>query len=239
VVLLQADKLAAAIARNQAHHLGISALLRRLLARRERGGARWVSQPIDRSVDHVLDIFHLLFDHVGDVAGKVGIEIGPGDNLGVAYCFLKDDVNGLFEEARLDEEVDFIYSNDVMEHVADVDAVFRAAHRLLRPGGVFLNNIDLAGHNAFSNQDRPLDFLTCPDPLWSLMFSHIVTTNRVRFSGFLAAATGAGFRIKEVIPLAKADPAYLRAVRPHLLPRYQALADDDLEMLQCLLVVQK
>jgi hypothetical protein len=71
------------------------------------------------------------------------------------------------------------------------------------------------------------------------MFSHIMTTNRVRYSELLAAAEHAGFQIKRVVKLAVADPAYVRAVLPHLLPRYRELPEEDLSVLQCILVAQK
>jgi SAM-dependent methyltransferase len=144
-----------------------------------------------------------------------------------------------FEELTLDEPLDFICSNDVMEHVADPAAVFRSALRVLRPGGLFVNNIDLCGHNVFAKTDRPLDFLTCGDHLWDLMFSHVMTTNRVRFSEFVRAAEDAGFKTAHVEVVLQADPAYLASVKPHLLPRYRDLPDDDLSVLQFVLVNQR
>jgi SAM-dependent methyltransferase len=304
MIHLHPTKIATAILRNQTHRLKIAQVLNKALDRRERGGTTWLSRPVDQATDHVLDIFNSVRKYTGDLHGKIGLEIGPGDNLGVAYSFLKlgcakmfaverfdsikldskamvlllqnidarleasegasvdsetradrvlrsDDgsywldparlvlSNTLFEETCAAEELDFVYSNDVMEHVADPAAVFRAAYRVLKPGGLFINNIDLAGHNAFSNKARPLDFLTCSDWLWELMFSHIATTNRVRFSELVAAASSAGFRVNEIDTLVRAEPGYLGSLRSDMLPRYRALSDEDLSVVQCMMVVQK
>src|SRR2546427_5620170 len=54
---------------------------------------------------------------------------------------------------------------------------------------------------------------------WRLMFSDVVTTNRVRFSEFVAAVKEAGMEVKGLKVVRRADPAYLAEVRPHLLPR--------------------
>ena len=143
---------------------------------------------------------------------------------------------GLFEKRGLPEPVDFIYSNDVMEHVDDPATIFRCAFNALKPNGKFVNNIDLAGHNAFSNAAQPLDFLTCPDWLWSLMFSHVVTTNRVRYSEFLRCATAAGFEVAKEDVLVRAAPDYLRQVRPDFIERYRKLMDEDLGVIQSRLV---
>jgi SAM-dependent methyltransferase len=294
--------IATTVLRNQAHGLKITWGLNKIFDRPERGGDTWSRKTIETAAEHVLEIFNLMRKYTGDPRGQVGLEIGPGDNVGVAYCFLKmgcskmvaverfDSVrldakaeallrhiderleaenvgvdpetradrvlrneggtyaldpdrlvlsNGHFEQLRLDDQVDFIYSNDVMEHVAAPEAAFRAAHRLLKPGGLFINNIDLAGHNAFAKKARPLDFLSCPDWLWKLMFSHMETTNRVRFSEFVGAATAAGFRVKGIDAMVKAEPGYLDSLRPHLLPRYQALPNEDLSMVQCVLIAEK
>jgi SAM-dependent methyltransferase len=148
-------------------------------------------------------------------------------------------IRSQIEETEVPEEVDFAYSNDVFEHVLDAPATMRAVFRSLRPGGRFVNSIDLRGHNAFNNAQRPLDFLTCPDGLWRLMFSHIVTTNRVRAHDFVEMAKKAGFNVLKYEALATADEKYLKEIRPHLLPRYQELRDDDLRVLQLLLVLER
>lgn len=295
MVLLRADKIARQIAVNQLQRVGPLMWLKRRIGRHRGGNAHGhISE--DLALAGNREIFTTILPFAGDLAGKAALEIGPGDNVGVAYAFLRSGCTKViaveristieideraarilrridrliendgptfdqiarragsryvldparfeirkeaFESLDFDAPLDVIYSNDVMEHVDDLATVFRTAHRRLAPGGLFINSVDLAGHNCFHDPKRPLDFLTCDEALWSTMFSNVVTTNRVRYSELVGAAKGAGFRVKQVEVLRRADPTYLAEVRPHLLPRFQALPDDDLSIVQCVVVAEK
>lgn len=252
MIQLPLRRMVVAILRNQAH---------RLLGGIRRGGHRTAAWSADERRAHGERIHEALAPFVGDVSGQTGLEIGPGDNLEVCRRFLgagstrmlaveryarppDDDgrvavLRAPIEQMALHEEVDFAYSNDVFEHVANVPSAMRAIYAALKPGGRLVCSIDLRGHNVFNLPQQPLDFLTCPDWLWQFMFSHLATTNRVRPHAFLEAATAAGFEVKQAVALARADPGYVARVRPHLLARYQPLSDDELSILQYLLVLQR
>jgi hypothetical protein len=119
-----------------------------------------------------------------------------------------------------------------MEHV-DPRSVFLHARKILKPGGDFLHAVDFTGHGCFHNPQRPLDFLTCPDWLWTLLFSAKETTNRVRLSDLLRLAQDTGFDVVNNQVVRRAKPEYLASVRPHLLPRYRSLRDEDLGVMHC------
>jgi len=269
---LKAHRFATALAENAAKQVGITALIKRAIGRRDSGGIRWNDRPIDQNLQHILAGADIVTRHV-DVGGKVGIEIGPGDNLGTAYRLLAvgaakmyavekfasvadewnrklfahlgdadtshlQHVRALFEDLNPADPVDFIYSLDVLEHVDPVP-VFRHAFRLLKPGGDFVHAVDFTGHNCFHDPKRPLDFLTCPDWMWKVLFSAMETTNRIRWSQLLRLASHSGFEIVRAHVVRRADAAYLASIRPHLLPRYQQLSDDDLSVMQCELHLRK
>ena len=294
MIRLPVPTIFSAVARNLSKRLGVTAWVHQVRGGMDRGGQNWSNRSVASHAAHVVEIFRDMRAAIGDVNGLTGAELGPGDDVAVAYCFLKAGAKkmytverfasvklderaialfravdlllegldgaqadsiatlhrgqvvldpallehrvGQFEACGLPEPVDFIYSNDVMEHVDDPAKIFRCAFDALRPSGVFVNNIDLAGHNAFSNASQPLDFLTCPDWLWTLMFSHVVTTNRVRYGEFLRCARAAGFHVAKEDVLVRADPAYLSRVRPALLDRYGSLTEDDLGVIQSRLV---
>ena len=254
MLLLGMKAAAFAVLRNFAH---------RLLRGPTRGGHRSADWDAAARRRHAERIYDTVAPHLETRDGRdvVGLEVGPGDTLGVcSLCLERGMASRMYaverfahpasapgvtvvtdevERIRLPEPVDFALSNDVFEHVRDVPAAFRSVYAALRPGGRFVSSIDLRGHNAFKNPARPLDFLTCPDWLWRAMFSHVVTTNRVRRSGLASAARAAGFEVMEDRALAVTRPEYLRENRQHMLPRYRSLPDDDLSCLQLLLVLRR
>lgn len=252
MVLLKKRKIVAAVLRNQAHRLIGGAL---------RGGHCTSAWPEAERRTHAEEIWATLSPYLGPVHGQTGLEVGPGDNLSVCvHCIERGATRmyaveqyagmrstssklqlilGKIEDTRLAEPVDFAYSNDVFEHVLDVPGAMRAIYAALKPGGRFVNSIDLRGHNAFGTEGRPLDFLTCPDWLYDLMGSHIVTSNRLRAQDFERAARSVGFEIEVSRALAVADATYLREARLQMLPRYRSLGEKELETLQLLLVLRK
>lgn len=252
--MLQLNFLSAvtSVVRNQLH---------RALGGALRGGHRTSTWTEQQRRNHAANISSVLFPHLGSLIGRTGLEVGPGDNLDVCKLCLSagakkmyaveryskptsDDarlsvINSHIESIQLPEPVDFAYSSDVFEHVGNVAAAYRSVYKSLKPSGLFVSTIDLRGHNVFNKTERALDFLTCPDWLWGLMFSHIATTNRIRAHEFVNLAQAAGFVCVRFESLASADPKYLSEVRPHLIERYQNLSDDALQILQLLVVLQR
>jgi len=158
--------------------------------------------------------------------------------IGGSYAHRLHQVQSLFEDFRPDVPVHFIYSHDVIEHVVPAP-VFRHAFDILEPGGDFVHSVDLTGHGVFYNPQRPLDFLTCPDWAWPLLFSAMETTNRVRWSELMELAAATGFDVVRAHPVRRVSAEYLASIRPHLLPRYRRLAAADLAVMQCELHLRK
>ncbi len=78
---------------------------------------------------------------------------------------------------------DIVYSNTVLEHVPEweIPRVFAEAHRLLRPNGYMVHNIDLSDH--FSHSDAklsPIHFLTLSESAFSKYNNQILYQNRWR-----------------------------------------------------------
>jgi SAM-dependent methyltransferase len=242
-----------AVARNQ---------VKRVSGGATRGGHRTTAWSAEARETHAREIYQLLAPYVGPVVGKTGLEIGPGDNLDACRLFVAAGATRMLaverfshptdvpagitlvasEIEQLDvppESIDFIYSHDVFEHVRDVPAAFHAIARALKAGGRAVHSVDLRGHNSFNNAVRPLEHLTCPDWLYSLMHSHIVTSNRIRVVDLRKAAEMAGLVVDECRPLAVADGDYVRSLRERLLPRWRELPTDDLATLQVLISCHK
>lgn len=248
-----ARKAVVAVARNQ---------VRRLLGGATRGGHTTQEWDASARAAHAVGIYDGIKPYLGSVTDKVGLEVGPGDNLDVCHCFIVAGARQMIAVERFahvvkrpfgvtvlrdsvenihlaEESIDFAYSHDVFEHVNDVTGAFRSVFRVLKPGGLFINSIDLRGHNSFKDEKRPLEHLTCPDWLYSLMHSHVITSNRVGADRFTVFAQSVGFEVEELHPLVKADVGYVTDLLPRVLPRWRDRPLYEIGILQLLLVLRK
>jgi SAM-dependent methyltransferase len=146
---------------------------------------------------------------------------------------------GLFEQITLPQTVDLVYSFDVLEHVEDLDAFFSGCHRLLHPGGWMLHKFDLSGHEFFEDPMPPLDFQTYPRWLYRLMFPKYRRAVGNFADQFFVSMEKQGFQIQEVVPLRKADPDYLRDVRPKLRKEARSRSDSTLELLDLVVLARR
>lgn len=90
----------------------------------------------------------------------------------IEYLVKKD---GLSE---LDNEIDFVISRAVLEHVNDLEGTFLDISKAMRPGALAVHQVDLKSHGL--HRSNPLDFLQYSPWLWSLMYSHKGVPNRLR-----------------------------------------------------------
>lgn len=109
---------------------------------------------------------------------------------------------------------DAVFSNAVLEHVADIERSLEACARATKPGGIGFHQIDFRDHRNF---DRPLDhLLMSPDEFLSLSKSayHEYGSTRRR-EDYDAAFRKAGFEIVSH-QSQSADPAYVAELREKL-----------------------
>lgn len=87
--------------------------------------------------------------------------------------------------------VDFILTNAVMEHVANLPEAYAAMFRWLRPGGYASHHIDFRSHSLFRAWDG---HWACPDWLWRLfMGRRAYLLNREPFATHRTLAHASGF----------------------------------------------
>jgi SAM-dependent methyltransferase len=91
-------------------------------------------------------------------------------------------------------QVDFIYSNSVLEHIKDIRENIAAMSRILRNGGHMYHNIDLRDHYNFNN---PFLFYKYEDTTWNkyLTKGGVSYTNRLRYDDFTQLFKTSGFEI--------------------------------------------
>jgi SAM-dependent methyltransferase len=136
------------------------------------------------------------------------------------------DASGL---SRLRNEVDFIYSRAVLEHVNDLQATFADMKAALRPDGIAVHLVDLKSHGL--HRGNPLDFLVWPQWLWHWMYGYKGVPNRWRADKYREALRYQEFEVRLMEPTALAEAGDLAAVRPHLASCFRGLNDEDLRWL--------
>jgi SAM-dependent methyltransferase len=146
---------------------------------------------------------------------------------------------GLLENISLPEPVDLIYSFDVLEHVEDLDAFFSCCQRSLKPGGLALHKFDLSGHEFFEDPMPPLDFQTYPNWLFQLMFPRYRRAVGNFSDQFFDAMRRHGFEIEQITPLRRAEPDYLRQIRPLLRKDARIRSDDTLDLLDLVVLARR
>lgn len=113
---------------------------------------------------------------------------------------------------------DLVVSNLVLHYVEDLDGVYRRIHETLRPGGVFLMNIEHPTFTAGVNQQFakdgtwPVDDYYYPGLRQTDFLGHTITKYHHTLTQILGGLLKAGFRIEsieEAMP-----PEEWRAVMP-------------------------
>ncbi len=146
---------------------------------------------------------------------------------------------GLLENIKLPEQVDFLYSFDVLEHVEDLDGFFAYCGEVVRPGGVMVHKFDLSGHGLFEDPMPPLDFQTFPRWLFDLIFVKYQRAVGHFADEFLQAMEKHGFTDLKIIPIRVAEPDYLNEIWPHLVARARSRDKEIVKLLDLVVVARR
>jgi len=86
-------------------------------------------------------------------------------------------------EAVIANEIDFVYSNSVLEHIKDVEKNIKIMSQIIKQGGLLYHAIDLRDHFNFHN---PFLFLKYSHKTWEkyLTKEGVSYTNRLRYSEY-------------------------------------------------------
>jgi len=143
---------------------------------------------------------------------------------------------GLLEDTRIPEQVDLVYSFDVLEHVEDLEGFFAYCGEIVRPGGRMVHKFDLSGHGLFEDPMPPLDFQVFPDWLFNLIFNKYQRAVGHFADEFLTAMNRHGFTDLELIPIRTAEPDYLDEIWPHLRKKARLRSKDIVKLLDLVVV---
>ncbi|MFY9344588.1 MAG: methyltransferase domain-containing protein [Planctomycetota bacterium] len=207
------------------------------------GAQRGIAIDLDEIADQRLAVraladlaANLLFDAKGLVGGAAirpeqvlqnlaSFQLGrlqAGDPAGIDFTRLAYRQESAARTSLADGEADFVFSTNLLEHVADPGAVTREVARITRRGGVGVHVIDLSDHRRYAGDRHLLEFLREPGP----GFLH--GCNRLRRSMFppLFAAHGLSITACDTLSRCAVD-AKLRA---SFAAPWRDLDQDDLEV---------
>jgi SAM-dependent methyltransferase len=153
--------------------------------------------------------------HVGEATGGVVDYRAPADASRT----------GLAEAT-----VDVVYSNSVLEHVPEavIEACFREASRILKPGAIVFHSVNCGDHYAYMDGSiSQLNYLRYSDAAWEKWNNAFLYQNRLRAEDFIRMAKEAGFAIE--IDTSRPHPkrlAELEAIDVH--PRFARYSKEQL-----------
>lgn len=94
------------------------------------------------------------------------------------------------------EEIDFVYSISVFEHIKDVKENIEKLSQIVKKGGLMFHKIDFRDHYNFN---RPFLFYKYTDKQWFNYYTKegLSFTNRIRYGDFIEMFSDANFKIIE------------------------------------------
>ena len=121
---------------------------------------------------------------------------------------------------------DLVVSRAVLEHVNSLEATLLDVDCGLAPGGVSIHNVDLRSHTL--DRYRPFDFLTWPEPLYRLMYSHKGFPNRWRPDTYRAILKRTRLRIRAMEPTSRLAMEDVDRIKPKVARHLRSASSDDL-----------
>jgi len=162
------------------------------------------------------------------VAGEPGSGLQPGC---ISYRVTPNGLAG--DEAAFD----LVVSRAVLEHVNSLEATLRDVERSLAPGGVSIHNVDLRSHNL--DRWRPFDFLTWPEPLYRLMYSHKGFPNRWRPDTYRTLLAATRLRVQAMEPTGRLAADDVARIQPRVARPLRGASPEDLSWLGFWMVLAK
>ena len=119
------------------------------------------------------------------------------------------------------ELIDISISNATFEHFVLAEQAVKELSRITKPGGLGFHQIDMRDHEHF---DRPLEFLTCPNPIYRYItkISNALRGNRLRYTEYNQLFEQYGFEVTFKVD-AYADEDYLNDILTRCIDDYRVM----------------
>lgn len=133
-------------------------------------------------------------EHFKEKYGADGLKVigQESERSGAIQMYIGDIV-----EMEISEEVDFVYSHHVLEHVKDVPGTLASLFEIMKPGAVAYHVIDLRDHFNFNS---PFLFYKYSSHTWENLLTKEGKsfTNRLRVDELIHAFEQAGYEILDL-----------------------------------------
>jgi len=153
-------------------------------------------------------------------------------------------IQGSFEEYPFEEKsFDFIYTSAVLEHVTNIEMIFRKMYDVLTDDGIMIHAIDLREHHTnlrtVPDKDTSIDFLKYSTEEWNKMYppgsEHYI--NRLRASDFQKYFEDEGFSVVDFITTQEMELG--ETVYSKIHPEFHRYSIDDLSKISVSVVLKK
>lgn len=126
-------------------------------------------------------------------------------------------------------EYDLIISRSVLEHVNDLEKTLYDISHALKEDGVSIHKVDLKSHEL--DRYQVFDFLTWPESIYHLLYSHKGFPNRWRIDKYRKLFGEFGLHTRALIPTGKLDSEKLEIIKPKLAKPFRQILMEDLSWL--------
>ena len=168
---------------------------------------------------HAVDLFDNLDQASADIYQRLGERLGTTiDESRMQFTRTSfpelPDIVGTY---------DVIVSNACLEHVADVEGLFRRLRDLAAPGSRMVHHVDAKAHMRWFRDHDPLNHLRYSELVYRSLLSFDGAPNRLRATDFAQHARAAAWHSVEVVPGRVAADDYLSGLR--VTRKYRAASD--------------
>jgi SAM-dependent methyltransferase len=170
-------------------------------------------------------------ERVGLIKRALSGKSGAADDIVIKYIVPWEEYPGTYPD------VDFIFSQAVLEHIDNLDRFYSVMNKILAVGGFVSHDIDFRSHGETYEWNG---HWAIPEKKWKkIRGTRPYVINREPLSTHIRLFEENGFKIKVKIPSLGATEGKQSIKRKKLADRYVSLSDEDFETFTCFVIAQK
>ena len=135
------------------------------------------------------------------------------------------------------QEYDLILSRAVLEHVNNLEGTILDIEQALKKGGISIHQVDLKSHGL--DRYRDFDFLSWPQYLYKLMYSHKGFPNRWRVNKYLQLVEKSELKLVSITATGKLETKCINAIKDKLTSQFRSISTEELSWLGFWIILKK